>query len=95
MADLTQSVASLVEQARPPLRRSVGSLGIFAGTFAAAEEQLKALLAGLPLKLERLGRATNYGGWVNFYLCAVTGSIPDVEGYSGDRGAANPDARCR
>lgn len=95
MAGLTQSVAALVEQGRPPLKGSVSSLGRFAGTLAAAEEQLKALLAGLPVKLERLGRATGYGGWVNFYLCAVTGQIPDVEGYTGDRGAANPDPRCR
>ena len=94
MADLTTSVAELVEKGRPPLKRSIINLDRLASNLVGAEQLLVKFLAGLPLKLERLGRTTSYGGWMNMYLCAVEGAIPDVEGYAGDRGVANPAGRC-
>jgi phospholipid/cholesterol/gamma-HCH transport system substrate-binding protein len=72
---LTEVTAGFVGDARPALRDDVGRLGDLAGELNAGEAKVDQTLRNLPGKLKTISRAASYGGWFQFYLCGLTGSI--------------------
>jgi virulence factor Mce family protein len=72
---LTEVTAGFVEEGRPALRDDIGLLGDLTDVLNAGAPKLELTLQNLPNKLETISRATSYGGWFQFYLCGVTGSV--------------------
>jgi len=95
MGDLTQSVSSLLEKGRKPLKGSIKSLGDLSENLADSSTELDTFLKRLPTKLDKIGRLASYGSWLNFYVCSIQGRIPLPEGYMGDLGVNPVDRRCR
>lgn len=94
MGELTVSISELLEEGREPLRESIESLGDLSANLSSESEVLDDFFATLPTKLDQIGRLGSYGSWFNFYLCEITGDIPDPEGYMGDLGAQPIAGRC-
>lgn len=94
MAGLTQSVSSLLEEGRPPLKKSIRSLGSLSKNLSDSAAVLDRFFDTLPIKLDRIGRLGSYGSWLNFYECQIKGTIPKPEGYFGDLGAQPVAGRC-
>jgi phospholipid/cholesterol/gamma-HCH transport system substrate-binding protein len=63
------SVADLLSQARPPLKKVVTELDRTAGTVVADKDYFDNLLATLPDAYKVLGRQGLYGDFFSFYLC--------------------------
>lgn len=95
MGRLTTSVAGLLEEGRPPLKRSIASLEDLSTNLADNDRVLDRFFRTLPVKLDRIGRTGSYGSWLNFYECEITGVIPQPEAYWGDLGAKPIAERCR
>jgi phospholipid/cholesterol/gamma-HCH transport system substrate-binding protein len=95
MADLTTSVADLLGDTRPALRRSIQHLDTLSGTLDDHSGEVETFLERLPTKLDRIGRLVSYGSWLNTYLCSMEGRIPMPQGYTGDLGAQPIAGRCR
>lgn len=95
MGELTTRVGDLLHDTRPPLRDSIGHLGVLADTLDDHSAQVEDFLHTLPTKLDRIGRLGSYGSWLNFYLCSMDGRIPLAEGYMGDVGVKPVAGRCR
>lgn len=72
---LTEVTAGFVEDARPALRDDIGLLGGLSDNLIESEAKLEQTLQNLPHKLETVSRSASYGGWFQFYLCGLTGSI--------------------
>ncbi|KAA1419346.1 MCE family protein [Nocardioides humilatus] len=94
MGRVADGLGELLAGSRVPIRRTVRGLDELAGNLVDSEDDLDRIFAHLPRKLEAIGRTASYGSWINFYLCAVGGEIPDVEGYSGGKGASSAVERC-
>lgn len=94
MGDLTVSVADLLEEGRQPLKDSIDALGLLSRNLSAESDVLDDFFETWPAKLDAIGRLGSYGSWLNFYLCEISGDIPDPEGYMGDIGANPIAARC-
>lgn len=94
MGELTDSVADLLHQSRPALRKSITHLGKLSTTLDNHSTELNTFLKTWPVKLDRIGRLASYGSWVNTYLCSLQGRIPMPEGYMGDLGALPVAERC-
>jgi len=95
LSALSESVAGLLEEGRGPLRRSIRGLGDLSEVLANNETVIERSLRVLPTKLERIGRLTSYGSWVNLYLCSIRGRIPVPDGYYGDTGVRPIAERCK
>jgi phospholipid/cholesterol/gamma-HCH transport system substrate-binding protein len=63
------SVADLLSQARPPLKKTVDELDRAAGTVLADKDYFDNLIATLPEAYKVLGRQGLYGDFFSFYLC--------------------------
>jgi phospholipid/cholesterol/gamma-HCH transport system substrate-binding protein len=75
IADLADSTAGLVEQARPPLQADVRGLGDLATLLDANQADVQTFLDTWPGKIETLTRTATYGSWFNFYLCDFRGQV--------------------
>lgn len=69
MGDLTGATASLLGQARQPLKESIAGLGRLSANLVTGREDLTSFLTVLPEKFEAVGSTASYGSWLNFYLC--------------------------
>ena len=74
---LTKSVAGLLTQARPLLKRDVKQLRTLMNTLAEPEHKntLQELLVRLPEAITDQTRIGTYGSWYNYYLCDFQGAI--------------------
>ncbi len=88
IADLSESTAGLLQEARPPIQADIAQLGDLATLLDANSAEVEHFVQNWPRKLETVTRTATYGSWFNFYLCdfdgAVvlpTGSVP-VQRYS-------------
>lgn len=75
LGGLTETMAGLVSDVRPPLREDIRHLGKVSRTLAESEELLDMLLKVMPGNLTKYTRVLSYGGWYNYYLCSITGTI--------------------
>ncbi|MCR1786505.1 MCE family protein [Nocardioides carbamazepini] len=94
MGDLTTSVADLLGQTRPAVRQSIKHLGKLSQNLDEHSDEVESFLELLPVKLDRIGRLSSYGSWLNTYLCSMEGRIPMPQGYMGDLGALPVAERC-
>ncbi|MGW4792009.1 MCE family protein [Nonomuraea sp. NPDC004297] len=88
---LTGATQSLVERARPDLRRAVGSAGSLLEALADRDQAISHTLRAAPPRLNQLVRATSYGSWFNFYLC----SLAVRSGRTTTPAIVNESPRCR
>jgi phospholipid/cholesterol/gamma-HCH transport system substrate-binding protein len=88
IGDLTGATAGLLRQGRPALKSSIAGLGRLSVNLNAGQADLRQFLTVLPDKFTAIGRTTQYGSWLNFYLCEATlGTDPP-------QGVTVPDKRC-
>lgn len=68
-AELAGSLTELLGDIEPHLTEDIRSLRSLSGTLVANTDAFDALVKGAPAFLDTLGRATDYGSWVNVYVC--------------------------
>ena len=76
IADLGESTAGLLEEARPPLedgRRAPSAT--WPTTSTPSSDTVDEFLDTWPGKIEEITRTATYGSWFNFYLCDFTGQV--------------------
>jgi phospholipid/cholesterol/gamma-HCH transport system substrate-binding protein len=93
---LTGATSDLLKQARPSLKTDIGQLGELAKTLGDNGNTLDTALRRTPDRLNALNRASSYGSWFNFYLCAFDARIalpggPAVQTPT----VVNENARCK
>lgn len=96
IAELSDSTAELLDEARPPLTRDIASLRQAATAFADTRAQLQELIDLLPIKLNAFTRAGSYGGHLNFFVCQldITVTLPNTPSITAP-GLRNNEALCR
>ena len=77
---LSVETADLVHEAKDPLLADMREIRRFSDEVAKDKRQLDDGLQVLPIKLDKIGATATYGGWFNFYLCGLRGTIRDPEG---------------
>lgn len=75
LGGLTESMAALVADARPPLRANVKAVDRLSRVLNDDEELIEKLLGLLPQNLAKYVRTLSYGSWYNYYLCGISGTI--------------------
>ncbi|WP_116041998.1 MCE family protein [Amycolatopsis palatopharyngis] len=75
LGGLTEATSGLLSEARPHLRKDIEALGELSGNLADSEELLDELLTVMPGNLEKFTRTLSYGGWYNYFLCGLSGTI--------------------
>ncbi|WP_236788613.1 MCE family protein [Amycolatopsis sp. GM8] len=75
LASLTDVTAGLLQDARPPLKDDIANLGVLSNTLSDSGSLLDELLKKLPGNLDKFTRTLSYGGWYNYYLCGLSGTI--------------------
>jgi phospholipid/cholesterol/gamma-HCH transport system substrate-binding protein len=76
-AALAGSLSSLVTQLRPPATADLRQLNRAAGMAVANREAINKVLQGAPALTGSIGRALDYGTWVNVYICNLSISVGD------------------
>ncbi|QBJ98579.1 MCE family protein [Rhodococcus sp. ABRD24] len=71
LSDLTDATADLLVPTRPSIQGSIAGLNTLAGHINERTDDVNQVLANLPVKMEKLGRAGSYGSWFQFYLCGI------------------------
>ena len=87
--DLTNATATLLDQAREPLKDSISGLGMLASNLVAGSAELEQFLVATPEKFDTIGRVASYGSWLNFYLCNAT-VVGKDQGYQSDLQRCQP-----
>ncbi|GGU10767.1 MCE family protein [Nocardioides albus] len=77
---LSVETADLVHEAKDPLLEDLREARRFSDEVAKDKKQLDDALQLQPIKLDKIGATASYGGWFNFYLCGLRGTIRDAEG---------------
>lgn len=75
VANLADSTAGLLSEARPPIQRDVAALGDLATLLDANSSDIQTFLDTWPGKIELITRTATYGSWFNFYLCDFDGRV--------------------
>lgn len=75
LGGLTESMAALVSEARPPLRANVKAIDKLSRNLNDSEELIEKLLGLMPQNLAKYTRTLSYGSWYNYYLCGISGTI--------------------
>ena len=72
---LTAATSDLLSQARPSLKGDIDGLGQVSTLLNHADPTLDAFLKKLPGDLQAFTRTASYGGWFNYYLCRLSGTV--------------------
>ena len=72
---LTTATSGLLAQARPSLQQDIGNLGQVSTLLNHADPSLDTFLQKLPGDLQAFTRTASYGGWFNYYLCRMSGTV--------------------
>ncbi len=80
IADLGESTAGLLEQARPPIKDDVAALGDLSTNLDDERDTVDQFLNTWPGKIEEITRTATFGSWFNFYVCDFTGQVELAEG---------------
>lgn len=87
IAAITGDTAELLSEVRPPLDRDIAHLKDLTADLGTKKSltQLDNSLKILPIKIDRLGRAGEYGAFFNLFICdaGVDGQVPSLSGVSG------------
>ncbi len=67
---LAASLTDLLDKARPPLANDVKQLNALGKNLNDNSKTISGALQSLPSTTTTLGRVSDYGGWMNFYLCS-------------------------
>lgn len=76
----TASVADLLGHARPPLNGTVDELNRLAPLLDSDKGRIDAALQKAPQNYRKLVRLGAYGSWINYYICAISVRVSDLEG---------------
>ena len=76
----TASVADLLGAARPPLAGTVGQLNRLAPLLYDGKGLIDDALKRAPDNFRKLARTGSYGSFVNYYICAVSLRVSDLQG---------------
>lgn len=71
-SELATSVSDLFVDLRPALQRDLTSLNRLAGVMVESKEEFAKTLKAAPRLFKHVNRASEYGAWVNVYLCSLT-----------------------
>lgn len=71
LSALTSATADLLVPTRPSIQGSIAGLETVARHVNERSDEVNTVLANLPVKMEKLGRAGSYGSWFQFYLCGI------------------------
>ncbi|MFD7076418.1 MCE family protein [Nocardioides sp. NPDC059952] len=92
---LSVETADLVHETKDPLLDDLREAREFSDKVAEDKRQLDDALELQPIKLDKIGATASYGGWFNFYLCGLRGTIRDPEGKDLDIPLYSPgQSRC-
>jgi len=75
LAEVTNSVAGLIEQGREPLKQDIAGLGALAGNLNQGADLVEQFLQRLPGNVARITPTATYGSWFNFYACQISGQV--------------------
>jgi phospholipid/cholesterol/gamma-HCH transport system substrate-binding protein len=75
LANLTDVTAGLLRDARPAVKDDIANLGVLSNTLSDSGDLLNELLQKMPGNLDKFTRTLSYGGWYNYYLCDLSGTI--------------------
>ena len=91
VSELSEATASLVAEARPPLKHDVRTAREFGRISVAEMDRINQLFDSLPGATAAFARPMSHGSWLNMYMCtwafAVKGNELDV-GPQGNHSAA-------
>lgn len=76
----TASVADLLTDARPPLAGVIDQLSRLAPNLDRQKDRLDTSLQKAPENYRKLIRIGSYGSFVNYYICALTFRVTDLQG---------------
>jgi phospholipid/cholesterol/gamma-HCH transport system substrate-binding protein len=76
----TASIASLLTQARPPLKGTVDQLNRLAPLLDQDKELLDTSLGRAPNNYRKLVRLGAYGSFINYYICGLSLRVTDLQG---------------
>jgi phospholipid/cholesterol/gamma-HCH transport system substrate-binding protein len=76
----TASIASLLTQARPPLKGSVERLNRVATLLDDQKATLDSGLQKAPNNYRKLARLGSYGSWIMYYICGISIRVTDLQG---------------
>ncbi|OBC01063.1 mammalian cell entry protein [Mycobacterium sp. 852013-50091_SCH5140682] len=76
----TASIASLLTQARPPLKGSVEQLNRVATVLDDQKATLDSGLQKAPDNYRKLARLGSYGSWIMYYICGISLRVTDLQG---------------
>lgn len=91
----TASVADLLTGARPPLAAAVDQLERLAPLLDDGKDQIEAAVRKAPENYRKLVRIGSYGSFINYYFCAATIRLTDLQGRTVvSPWIRNPGGRC-
>ena len=76
----TASIASLLTQARPPLKGTVDELNRMATLLDDNQIVLDRGLQRGPENFKKLARLGSYGSWIMYYICGLSIRVTDLQG---------------
>ncbi len=76
----TASLASLLTDARPPLKGTVDQLNRMAPLLDDGRATLDSGLQKAPDNYRKLARLGSYGSWIMYYLCGISLRVTDLQG---------------
>lgn len=71
-SELATSVSDVFVDLRPALQRDLTSLNELAGVLVDNKENFAKTLKATPPLFKHVNRASEYGAWINVYLCTLT-----------------------
>lgn len=87
IATLTGETAGLLGDTRPALTQDIKSLRKLTSQIGTKQalRDLDRTLSILPIKIDRIGRTSQYGSFFNFFICdlGVNGKVPSLSGVPG------------
>jgi phospholipid/cholesterol/gamma-HCH transport system substrate-binding protein len=79
VSELSEATASLVAEARPPLKHDVRTAREFGRISVAEMDRINQLFDSLPGATEAFARPMSHGTWLNMYICNMAVVLEDHE----------------
>ncbi len=76
----TGSIASLLTDARPPLKATIDQLNRMATLIDDDKATLDVGLQKAPENFRKLARMGSYGSWIMYYICGLSVRVTDLQG---------------